>query len=86
MANFGRHLIVRLFSNEDGATLVEYVLLVALVVMGALLGLKYFGLTVNNKLSSNNNTYSTSVAPSSSLNSRAIRCLNILAIDSASVQ
>ena len=56
MANTQRHLIAGLFSNEDGATLVEYVLLVSLVVMGALLGLKFFGLTVTNKLSSNNNS------------------------------
>jgi Flp pilus assembly pilin Flp len=45
-----------LISDEDGATLVEYVLLLALIAVGALLGLKFFGLSVNNKLSSNNNS------------------------------
>ena len=56
MANILRHLIARLFSDEDGATLVEYVLLLALIAVGALLGLKFFGLSVNNKLGSNNNS------------------------------
>ena len=56
MANTKWHLIARLFSNEDGATLVEYVLLLGMVAIGALLGLKFFGLTVNNKLSSSNNS------------------------------
>lgn len=56
MANILRHLIARLVSDEDGATLVEYVLLVALIAVGALLGLRFFGLSVNNKLSSSNNS------------------------------
>jgi Flp pilus assembly pilin Flp len=56
MAKSIKHLIARLFSEEDGATLVEYVLLVALMAMGALLGLKFFGLSVNNKLSSGSNS------------------------------
>ena len=56
MANILRHLIARLVSEEDGATLVEYVLLLALIAVGALLGLRFFGLSVNNKLGSSNNS------------------------------
>jgi Flp pilus assembly pilin Flp len=40
----------RLFSDEDGATLVEYVLLVALVGVLAIVALRLLGTTATNKL------------------------------------
>jgi len=62
MAKIQRHLVARLFSNEDGATLVEYVLLLAMIAIGALVGLRFFGTSVNNKLGSNNNSVAAAIS------------------------
>jgi Flp pilus assembly pilin Flp len=48
----------RLLSEEDGATLVEYVLLVALVGVLAIVALKLLGNTAGNKLTYVSNTIS----------------------------
>jgi len=48
----------RLFSEEEGATLVEYVLLVALVGVLAIVALKLLGGTASNKLTYVSNTVS----------------------------
>jgi len=56
MVNLIKHPIARLLNNEDGASLVEYVLLLALIAMGALLGLKFFGQSVTNKFGNNNDS------------------------------
>jgi Flp pilus assembly pilin Flp len=45
--------------HTRGATMVEYVLLVILIVIVAMLGIKTFGNTVNNQFGSNNNSVTT---------------------------
>ena len=44
--------IKKFFRNEDGATLVEYALIIALVAIVALAGIKLLGSNSNNTLSS----------------------------------
>jgi len=48
----------RIIREEEGATLVEYVLLVALVGVLAIVALRLLGNTANNKLSTVGNTIS----------------------------
>jgi pilus assembly protein Flp/PilA len=45
-----KNLIVRFFNEEDGATMVEYVLLVALIGVIAIGAMKFLGSTAGNKL------------------------------------
>ena len=54
----GPSSLSRLFHDEDGATLVEYVLLVALVGVLAIVALRLLGNTASNKLRYVGNTIS----------------------------
>ena len=54
----GGNLLSRLILDEEGATLVEYVLLVALVGVLAIVALKLLGGTASNKLHYVGNTIS----------------------------
>lgn len=62
MVNLVLHLVARVLNNEDGATLVEYVLLVALIAVGALLGIRFFGGTLTNKFGNNNNSVANAMS------------------------
>jgi len=46
-------------SRKKGAVMVEYVFLIIFIVLIALIGIKMFGNTVNNKLGQNNNSVTT---------------------------
>ncbi|MCX5779946.1 MAG: Flp family type IVb pilin [Firmicutes bacterium] len=48
----------RLFSEEEGQGMTEYVLIVALIALAAILAMKFFGGTVNNVFNKTGNTLS----------------------------
>lgn len=52
----------KFFRNEDGATLVEYALIIALVAIVALAGIKLLGSSSNNTLSNAANNIQTTTA------------------------
>jgi Flp pilus assembly pilin Flp len=51
------------FCDEQGAVLVEYALLILLVGMVALVGIKFYGQTVAQKLGNSDNSVSNAVGP-----------------------
>ena len=58
LTNKGKAVLADFLCNEEGATLVEYVLLVALVGVLAIVALRLLGNTANNKLKTVGNTIS----------------------------
>ena len=48
-------------SDEDGAVLVEYTLLLLLIAMAALIGIKSYGLTIAQKMGNNQNSVATAI-------------------------
>jgi len=48
-------------SDEDGAVLVEYTLLLLLIAMAALIGIKSYGLTVAQKMGNNQNSVANEI-------------------------
>jgi len=50
-----------LIVEEDGAALVEYILLIVLIAIVALVGIRTFGVTVANKLANNNNSVANAI-------------------------
>jgi len=59
--NAAKQLCQALISQEDGAVLVEYVLLIVLIAIVALVGIRTFGVTVANKLANNNNSVANAI-------------------------
>jgi len=50
-----------LIAQEEGAVLVEYVLLIVLIAIVALVGIKTFGGEVANKMANNNNSVANAI-------------------------
>ena len=50
MANRIQNLFVELSRDEEGASLVEYILLVVLIGIAAIVGMTFLGKTANNRL------------------------------------
>jgi Flp pilus assembly pilin Flp len=47
--------------NQTGAVMVEYVFLIIFIALVALVGIKTFGGSVNNKMSQNNNSVANAI-------------------------
>jgi Flp pilus assembly pilin Flp len=50
-----------LVRDDEGAVLVEYVLLIVLIAIVALVGIRTFGLSVTNKFGDNNGSVSNAI-------------------------
>ncbi|MCX5780000.1 MAG: Flp family type IVb pilin [Firmicutes bacterium] len=51
-------LINRLFREEEGQSMTEYVLIVALIALAAVVAMKFYGKSINNVFNKTGNTMS----------------------------